>query len=103
APIFGEPRTIVVTVRFDDERVTVPVSDCISEPVLFGRVFRKFSSVGPDGAPVVAVLEELNDPVGFLEKFKTVVPREQARIAKRITPQHGIFRIGERYSERTIF
>ena len=91
AAIFGQPRPVIVTVRFHDERGSFPMADRVSEKSRLGGILGKFSSVGPDGSPVMAPLEELNHFVGVLHELESVVVCEETRVAQRIASHHGIF------------
>src|SRR4030095_11078330 len=60
-----QPGYIVEADRIDDKCVSLPSSDRISHPGWI-RIVRKFSSVGPDRAPMPIVFEEHDDPAWHL-------------------------------------
>src|SRR5262245_33488119 len=59
--------------------------DAPSHPAGFGWLRRELPAVGPDGAPRMTDLEELNHSVRQHYEFESVVVRVQARIPGRIT------------------
>src|SRR5437867_5089809 len=79
--VLGDPGSIVITVSFYDESVSLPSSNGISQPTLLWRIVGHFPAVGPDVAPRVAPFKKLEHSVGQHHELKSVVICEQARIA----------------------
>src|SRR5206468_3105272 len=90
---FRDPGSVVITVAFDNKRVSLPVAYRVSQPTLLWRILRKFPSIRPDGAPGMAPFEELKHSVRQHREFHSVVVCEPAWIAQRIAYQHAVFRI----------
>src|SRR3989338_7386787 len=57
-----EPRSLVKTVRLNNQRVSLPSAHRVSHPPRVG-ILRELSSIEPDVAPDVSPLEELHDSV----------------------------------------
>src|SRR5439155_5704129 len=103
AAVFRQPRSIIVAIGLDFKSVAFPVANGVAHPSRFRWIVGKLSSIGPYRAPIVAPFEELNDPVFFLKKLKTIVVCKQTRISERIAPHHGIFGIGKGNAKRAVF
>src|SRR5690242_19920712 len=56
---WSNPRSIVIAVRFHDERIALPPAHRISEVPRNRRIRREFAPVGPDVPPGVPPLDEL--------------------------------------------
>src|ERR1700730_15740421 len=56
---WGQPRPIVIAIRLNDERISFPPADSISQVSRNRRIRRKFAAVSPDVTPGMAPLKEL--------------------------------------------
>src|SRR5262245_16649639 len=87
--VFREPGPFVETVRLDNERVSVPSANGVSQKPRVG-FFRKRPAVGPDRAPRMPHLKKLKRPAGQLNEFEPIVVGEITGPTERITAHHGI-------------
>jgi hypothetical protein len=90
--LFREPCSFVETIRVDDERVSLPPANGISQEAGIGSL-RKRPSIRPYRAPCMPHFEELKRPVGQLEELESIVIGEVTRPAHRIAAEHGILPI----------
>src|SRR2546427_3018158 len=104
----GKPGPFVITVRLNNESITLPMADVPSHPVRLRRLLRKFPSVRPDRSPGMVYFENLKHSVGEHHELKSVIvcvqPRPSIRIAidrAACTPPGSVFRV-KRGSVRTL-
>src|SRR5437879_5580738 len=97
----AEPRLIIEAGRFNNQCVvSLPMTNRVSIP---GRIwiFGKGSAIGPDRAPRVFALEELNNPVGNLNKLKGRRKKHNARETRRVALQNGVIAVRYRSDRKS--
>src|SRR5438094_68340 len=82
---FLEPGPVVITIGFDDKRITLPMADAPTHPARFRRFGGQFSPISPDRAEGVADFKKLNHSVWQGDEFKPIVVRIQTWPALGIT------------------
>src|SRR6266566_9842551 len=82
----GEKLLAVVTARIDNECASLPFANRVAHVIWF-QIVGKISSVRPNFAPIVIILEVLQKPVAGLNILKWSGCKEIARRAVRITIQ----------------
>src|SRR5436309_11532429 len=80
----GKPGPFVITVRLDNESITLPMADVPSHPVRLRRILGKFPPVRPACSPGMVQVENLKHSVGQHHELKSVVVCVQARPSIRI-------------------
>ena len=87
-----EPRSVVKSIRLDNEYISLPVTDRVSQHSRIG-IFRELASIGPDLSMDVVPVEQLKHTAGNLNEFEVpriVFQKQQARYSQRIAISHRI-------------
>ena len=84
-----DPSPVVNPDGFNDECVALPATDGVSIPSQIG-IFRQLPAIGPNGAPHMRPLPELNHTIRKLDDFDGTPEKEQTRPTQRIAVANRI-------------